>query len=57
LPLDIKSVDFQKQYTELPLQKAMLIKNVRSIYWGNIEQMFINNIVTENFFYNKGQIY
>jgi hypothetical protein len=57
LPFDIQSVDFQKQYTELSLQEKMPIENVRSIYWGKIEQMFINNIVTENFFYNKGQIY
>jgi hypothetical protein len=60
LPFDIKSDDFQKKYTELSLQEKMPIENVRSIYWRNIEQMFINdndNIVTENFRYNKGQIY
>jgi hypothetical protein len=53
--LPIESNDFQSKFKELNLN--MPTENIRCVYWGNIEELFIDNPVAENFFYNKGQIY
>jgi hypothetical protein len=56
LPLDIESVVFQRKFEELSLE-GMPIKDIRCAYWGDIEELFIDNPVAANFFYNRGQIY
>ena len=56
-----KQTDFKQMISELNETvfkgEQIPIKNVHSIYWGNIENIFPYGIVKDNFTYNKGQIY
>jgi hypothetical protein len=60
LPLDTKSTTFQNGFKKLLSNLEIPENDIRNIYWGDIEQLFVensNNIVIKNFFYNREQIY
>jgi Holliday junction resolvase-like predicted endonuclease len=58
LPINIDSKELQDKFEGLQLTPPIMpTKNIRCVYWDNIEKLFSNNSVAENFLYNRGQIY